>query len=896
MAIAAAGGRGGASARVRVGVRGPTTATRTATLCNGSRCVYVYYPRDGECQRVVYRLPNAVWHVELDWKQEWLYVLCAGSGIYCVSLNHQTSPDKETDHLKPSEDAAQSRKVGGCHVPLVHTVGADRCLSRDSELWSFILSDDVLVTVAKEGMNWRISTLRLPALGSELQKSGRVEETNVAFHPIFKSNLPGCEERSSVPVFCCVYPETATNPWRGEGSDAHFSLDSSLFGLLFGVDASMVNAPMILCGLPDGQLCCFSLRLAGSAHTRASHGRSEVKGQMRVLHHLEQPVVYIGALALKQEVDTARETSCNCVVVVGKGGKVVVIKPNPQLEAVQAPDFVEYHLRGPIVCACCCADVLYYSTRSDLFSIELVCSRSPPSPGDRVTSDKSGPGGAAALPSVLTPVSLNVCGVLAVSAPLLTSEGDVDLVAFTEKGKVMVITLPHSPGEAQSTKFTAAEAGQRIKDLLSGIAGVSDRVTLLKSTEKQKDKALKGLNQDFNICCALLGRRESQGTGVTTPCKRPVTCRVTVRWDRLLLQDSLVISCTLENLSDWTLEHRWTLCVKIVSQARNLTPGCDRKAITYTFPINKLPPSKKMEVTLPLKSGTDGTEALPASVHCFLHYSLKCILGNGPSTSRNSLPRGLDVSEKEGMCLPLDMHTVDLLDCLRIREGAVDEWAPAHHVHHHRAADTLQTFLQSFARPGASGLRGRDVAGSDGMSAGPLVASIKLSTDVVKVGLKEFCAGTTVAHAVLRWLLSANSEMEATRTQLSSVVNGTAPDGTSVRLQAKEVVVAGLSAEGPISAVEIEMTCSSLTVFCFLHQAVTRRVQVLLTRAPCSISLPGLQVQSLRQLVHHAETLLKEVQSLRDRLYLGEEENRIETANKLLHVYWQLRNTDLVAV
>lgn len=41
------------------------------------------------CQ-AVFRCPDQVWHVELLPQPRQLYILCAHSGIYCVSLEQQS--------------------------------------------------------------------------------------------------------------------------------------------------------------------------------------------------------------------------------------------------------------------------------------------------------------------------------------------------------------------------------------------------------------------------------------------------------------------------------------------------------------------------------------------------------------------------------------------------------------------------------------------------------------------------------------------------------------------------------------------------------------------------------------------------------------------------------------
>ncbi|XP_048466799.1 Fanconi anemia core complex-associated protein 100 [Rhincodon typus] len=468
----------------------------------------------------------------------------------------------------------------------------------------------------------------------------------------------------------------------------------------------------------------------------------------------------------------------------------------------------------------------------------------------------------------------------------------------------MMCTLPYSSSAAQSMNFKAATAGQRIKDLLAGIGNVADRITSLKHVMQQKDKALKGLNQDFNICCGLLSNQEDQEKGMV-PSKQPISCYVTAKWNRLLLQDSLVVSCILENLSDWPLEHRWSLCVRVIIQTPALTKSSDSTAFTYNFPISELAPGKKMEVAVPLNCASDDFIALPVSVHCFLYYNLNSILtGNDnerPFPDSSMMAPGC--SDNNGICLPVNTHVIDLLDCLHIHGGGAAEIVPALNINRKSStSDPLAIFLQSLMCFETDNIKGNETfKGSFNVpgSESTFSASIKLSSELAKVVLQDLGKGDAAVNGsdILQWLFSGNPEVATVGTQPLPMVHCTAPDGSSVRILSKQVAIADFSVDGSLSVVEIVMECSSLTMLCFLHQAITRRVQMLLEQSsPSSDSLPGFRVQSLRQLVHNAEGLLKEVQSLRDQLCVRVEIDMTDTAAKLLQLYRQLRNTDLVIV
>lgn len=206
----------------------------------------------------------------------------------------------------------------------------------------------------------------------------------------------------------CVYSGHATPISLSSTSSTettltnHFHLEPVLFKLLFGIDASLTKSPVILCGLPDGRLCYLPMLLPGS--------------QLRVLHSLEQPVVFVGASAVT-------ETSpghAQCLVAVGEIGSVLLIKTDkggPE-GGCNTAGFTEGCVPGPVVCGCVDKHHLYYSTGSDLLVLDLLDGShgSHSQEMNEETSSKSG--------ALQTPTSLNVCRVIGLAKPACSSGGE----------------------------------------------------------------------------------------------------------------------------------------------------------------------------------------------------------------------------------------------------------------------------------------------------------------------------------------------------------------------------------------------------------------------------------------------------------------------------------------
>ncbi|XP_044838956.1 Fanconi anemia core complex-associated protein 100 isoform X3 [Mauremys mutica] len=954
-------------------------------LSNGSEFVYVY-DQEGKVLQAIYRFPDQVWHVELLPLHRKLYILCAGTGIYCVSLDQQSRLMKQTDG-DGKEDACPSS---------VFPVDSDACIVPDVTLCTFTLLNDVLVTLSQAQGQWWMKLHVLLDPDQESQPCRQISQ--VGFSTCDQTGDDGDALSSHfLPVLCCASAPGTAGPGESLWCSGGFTLEEPLFSLLFGIDAAMLDSPMILCGFPDGQLCCVPLKALSSSG--AVDACSEVAGQappVKILHHLEEPVVFIGALRTEHKApdDPGDEqlfgdSGCDCVVVVGHYGKMVAMKAERGEEA-KVPEVREYYLQGPILCAACGGGSrMYYSTHSDISAVDLdwVSNASDPESIDNT---------AYVLPPVLSPASLSICSVVALSLSSRASEGDSELLALSAKGRLMSCDLC-SPDDAHPVRLTPEKAGQRIKELLSGIGNVSERVSFLKKAVDQKNRALTSLNQVMNVSAALLSNQDG---------RKPVTCTVTASWSRLLLRDTWTISCVLENLSECSLEQGWTLCVQLFTSSCAFDEDSADSATTFTFPIDQLLPGSKREVTLPLGTAEGTKLELPLTVSCALFYSLREILDSA-SDSYESLDDLLpDDSpglspDKEGICLPLSKCTIDILQCLRLDDSTVPGAPPSIAT----LSDPVETFLKvSRVQSDPSSVevsdqllpKAPDALGDEYLP--PSVASIKVSSELLKNALKSVCEGAPLCCAALQWLLAENAAAAALRSQDVSAVRGLAPRGGEVQLLVREVVgwaraawlgesspssaavpftvtslevflvqmsdgrggarngcpmllplehrylwllgstsnpppstammygrggtpgvcpalctdnpcglamfavrissllqvaVNDLCPAGPIQAVEILIQSPSLADMCRVHQAVIRRIQTLvLEQAAQGSSPPDLRMQYLCQIQANHEMLLKDVQSLRDRLCLGDDASA--TAEKLLHVYRQLRNPSLI--
>ncbi|KAM4844083.1 Fanconi anemia core complex-associated protein 100 [Thomomys bottae] len=844
-------------------------------VSTGSEFVYVY-DQEGGLLTAVYQFPDQVWHLQLLGLRRALYVLCARKGVYCLSVEPRSR----------AAGPAREERPGGGELPCaVVPVAPEACVLPEAALCAFTVLEDTLVTLVQGPAQWKVQVFERPGPGEAPQPGRQIGEVELSTC----SPPAGLPEKPAaprfLPVLCWASPPGARGPHGHSPGSAGFVLQEALFGLLFGADAMLLESPVILCGLPDGQLCCVVLKALVTS--RSAPG--DPKALVKILHHLEEPVVFIGALktellageAVEEEGPPDEEGSSDCLVALGYQGRVLAIKAGWSESGSLVPELREYWLPGPMLCAACGAGGrMYLSSPSELCVVDLAQGSAP-------SNTQQPHGDLGSLPLELCPTSLNICSVLTLFVSSGTSAGGTELLALSARGRLISCSLDLTPERTSPARMTMASAGQKIKELLSGIGDVSERVSFLKKAVDQRDRALTSLNEAMSVSCALLSSREGP---------RPISCTTTTAWSRLQLQDTLVATCLLQNSSCFSLEQGWTLCVQVLTSSSALDLAAAGSAVTYTIPVDRLGPGSQREVTLPLGPSESGEFDLPVTVSCALFFSLREVVGGalappGPleDSFLDELPLDL-LPEQEGICLPLSTHTVDMLQCLRFPSLASPHTQtpglPG------PARDPVDAFLDTCQPPG------REPLGAASLRAKflpPSSASIKVSAELLRASLEAGHSGGPLCSSTLQWLLAENAAVDVVRARALSSVQGVAPDGTDVHLIVSEVAVTDLSPAGPLQAVEIQVESSSLASMSRLHHAIVGRMQAMVTeQAAQGSSPPDLRIQYLRQIHANHEALLREVQALRDRLCTEDEASSCATAQRLLQVYKQLRSPSLV--
>ncbi|KAM7334701.1 Fanconi anemia core complex-associated protein 100 [Alexandromys fortis] len=841
-------------------------------LSTGREFVYVY-DQEGGMLTAVFQFPDQVWHLQLLATRRALYVLCARTGIYCLSLDSQSR--SVTQACEDEEDEARP-------FPVIR-VDPDACVLPNAALCAFSVLDDMLVTLVQGPTQWKMQLFERPCPGEEPRPGSQLGEVELSTctPPGGVPEKPAAP--SFLPVLCCVFPPDSRAPHGHPEGCGCFMLEEALFGLLFGADATLLQSPVILCGLPDGQLCCVVLK----ALVTCELAPGDPKVLVKILHHLEEPVVFIGALRAEPHAEEeAREllsdenVHSDCLVALGHQGRTLAIKASWSELGNLVPELREYSLPGPVLCAACGRNGrMYHSTPSNLCVVDVARRDTP-------WNLEKPDGAIGGLPSMLCPASLNICSVVALCVSTRASTGSTELLALSSKGRLISCVLDLNSEVPVPAKMAVANAGQKIKELLLDIGDVSERVSFLKKAVDQRNKAITSLNEAMNVSCALLSSQDGA---------RPISCTIATSWSRLELRDMLMATCTLENSSSFSLDQGWTLCIQVLTSSSALDLDGAGSAFTYTIPVDRLGPGSRREVTLPLGPSESGMLDLPVTMSCWLYYSLKEVVGGALAPSHplevpylEKLP--LNLPKQEGVCLPLCKRTVDMLQCLRF-PGVASQPAQVPCVPG-SACEPVETFLKACQAPGseptgAASLRAKYLP--------PSTASIRVSAVLLRTALEDGHSGFHLCSATLQWLLAENAAAAVVRAQTLSSIQGVAPDGTDVNLIVREVAVTDLSPAGPIQAVEIQVESSSLANMCRAHHAIVRRMQTMVTeQAAQGSSPPDLRMQYLHQIHANHQELLREVQTLRDQLCTEDEVSSYSIAQKLLQVYRQLRNPSLV--
>uniref|UniRef100_A0A8C7Z7Z9 FA core complex associated protein 100 n=1 Tax=Oryzias sinensis TaxID=183150 RepID=A0A8C7Z7Z9_9TELE len=674
-----------------------------------------------------------------------LLVACC-SGVYCVDLQplpHGSSASSDPAELK---------------------ISSEFCVLGGRGLWSLLLVGPLLLTLGQRNASWLLTLYKT----AQQKQPGSYEMLGSFCLPRLSPVLQGSSEREHTrrSLLICVHSGRPTLPVPSGSHLTHrqFGIEPVLFKLLFGVDAALAKSPVVIWGLPDGRLCFLPLHLSGS--------------QIRVLHSLEQPVAFVGA-SVVSETDPGQ---AQCLVAVGERGRVVLIRTDrsgPEAGGSTA-GFPEWCVPGPVKCCCVDNNRLYYSTGSDLLTLNLL--------GTSGRQDAA----------VQIPTSLNVCRVIALAVHTCNEGGEVQLIGLSDRGTLSGIKLPNGEQEVGMSKLPASQVGRSVRDLLSAIGDICERASALKTVIKSQNLTLRRLNQVVNTCFLLKSPKEHLPTE-----EKPIRCCATVDWSRLLLKDSLNLTCVLENSSSYTLERGWTLCISVFPLSCSPIEA-EEASSNFTFPILNLSPGGALEVSLPVAAA--GGAAFPLTVNCSLAFSLLGVLEEEELESFAGL-------QSSSFTFSLNSLTVDWSHVLQVIGPTAAQRSRA-------TIDAVQAFLSSRQMKRHQGADG------GGENSAVYSACVWVSLELLRDTLRTRRLGLGTSEEESAPLSLGDQDGTS-----SSEVHARSPNEATVKLSVKEVSLPSRclphDRSAPSQALLIfQIESSSVAAVCGLRHAVLRRLQV----------------------------------------------------------------------
>ncbi|XP_075072978.1 Fanconi anemia core complex-associated protein 100 [Mixophyes fleayi] len=798
-------------------------------VCNGSRFVYIFSMEKKQIT-AAYLFPSKVWHIELVTCTQQLYVLCAQNGLYLLEWDEQGRLLMEANTV-----------ISKVEMTIYHIGSNFGCLL-DSSICSFTVAYDFLVIILVQLDKWKVKLFH--------RKSLHCEDPNTSPSREVKFSLTFEKETSDMqPVLCCVslWKEKTVN-----GIPCNFALEASLFTRLFGVDFAMLETPMILCGFPDGQVICFPLKITGSSYMHLSETHSSSQSFLKLLYHLDQPLVSIGAtrmepcdLHTEQPIRSSENLACDCLMFIGQKGLIVAVTTGDISEGI-ACAFKDYRLPTPVCCALYSVSGVYCSTFSDIIFVTIPCT-------EKVASSTT------PTCSIVSSFRHNIPMIVAVSQNTSLSD---ELLVLSNRGRLMLYKLYQRGSRDLPHGLGCADAGKRIKQLLSGIGSMSERVSQLKSVVYEKNRSLTKLNQVISLSREVLSVQ-------WTEC--PVHCVIRVSWTQMLQKDCLTAYCNLENKTHCVIERGWTLCILISTDP----------STSYSFPM-ALKPGEKKELTFPLTiHGCDSLD-FPIQISCTLFYSLKGLFAECGIATDSSI----SYSDKQDVSIHLQEHAIDMLQCLRFspQAGFPSPSGPSWTFTENAVQAFLKTTSGGESNVDQSETVPKAVCNQEVDLTMPLKALVRVSSLLLTQALQNEKSGRPLCSATLHWLLSA----EWTKIHNLVEIQGVSPDGRKFCLRVQEVSVSNLSSDGNIPAIEVQILSSHLHVVASLHLAVINRFKILLQQNNGCHSL-ALNLGNIQQQFSAYELLLKEVKTLREHLCVAEDTISSAAAQRLLHIYRELR-------
>ncbi|XP_062510273.1 uncharacterized protein LOC134186352 [Corticium candelabrum] len=420
------------------------------------------------------------------------------------------------------------------------------------------------------------------------------------------------------------------------------SIDSRLFSCLCGSDAGNSTA-IILYGGGDGVVRCIAVSDL-VVKTTPGDGDSDsdfdwgVQTDPPVVCCIDQPTQSLHAAVLPTEGAQPVSHSCNCIVVVGCLGRIMLIMADEGNHLV----FHEYNVDSPVTASCVVAfHWLIHATQTDTYVSSLVQTEYEqtmmrekvvltPSMGQTEEPQRRQIPYCFTLKSI--PLSLThatwICPVGGVATK--------SCIALTQSRRLYQFEFQANT-KRDSLKQLSTKAGeQKLSEILASLRATSNEMHRVDSEKTRIDAAIRDVSISMNILCDFLDIHRGQSQPETAPLKISI---IPVVRDKGLPGCEANIKCYIQNASSYELPAGWFVILSIhptndttcsLSVPRlPLFPTSMRQlsvsSVTRSFPLKNLKPFMFAEFEISLPEWSQDS-LVSMSVRCLLHYNASSLI------------------------------------------------------------------------------------------------------------------------------------------------------------------------------------------------------------------------------------------------------------------------------
>ncbi|XP_077977044.1 Fanconi anemia core complex-associated protein 100-like [Glandiceps talaboti] len=738
-----------------------------------------------------------------------------------------------------------------------------------------------IITLGKQSQGWCVAIYELNNTDSHVLQ----EKTN-----IFRTVIPYDKKRYTKPstaspdacnekclLMCAISGDMAEE--ITVFSKQMLIVDCELFSLLFGADRSLLDCLVILVGLPHGRIVYIPIKnisqssdlnfdLAGKVQS-LPHVWIQSGLALFPLYNIEESVINIHGLNLPNErtaelqeaANRKRDDHCsNAIVLVGEGGKIVVIH-----HWKGHLDFTEYIMSGPVTSSSLSQTgyTLLCSTPTDLYSVYLVDLEN--NRMAKMQDDESQHN--TLLPSVLTPTGRGVSRIIGITNNANSDEnGNIHLSAIKNNGQIIGVTIEiGNHGDDPILAMSSSTAGQKMKEALTGINNMVDKLSDMREKSDLQNTVLTELNHAAHIvCCVESGNKKDNS-------ESQFACSAVVNTQDRGHKYQYGVTLNLQNNSHKTLNFAWTWLVYCQANEDN-TIQTYSKAVS----LNQFHPGSFVEMYIALV-GND--VQLPVNIIHYLHFNIQRLLDN-MSTKEDPIKSNINIT-KTAVCLGIGSSCIDVLHFITPLQRPSIRSSEA--VGMETRIQKIRWKLDKITNKRLGCVRSKEECTSVCTYSTTILISTVNRIDKTDHG-KAATDTRNIECQILELLLCNNPALtDMTSVDTSTVLQLQTPHGQHITLQCNKVTSGG----GDV--IELIISTASLCLLCQLHQAILQQLQTLTRTKPVTI-------RRLQQEVKRIQKLQCELKILEDKLLDCHDASchDFTLPTELIDIYSKLRTNSLL--